>query len=56
MGALYRGNVTEPGPRGRGRCRHRCVWSGPRFVSVILFTCAEFDETRATELTRVFSG
>lgn len=31
-----------------------CVWSGPRFLSVILYTCAEFDEHRATELTRHF--
>ena len=31
-----------------------CIWSGPRFVSVILYTCAEFDETRATEMTREF--
>jgi hypothetical protein len=29
-----------------------CVWSGPRFLSVILYTCAEFEETRATDLTR----
>jgi hypothetical protein len=31
-----------------------CVWSGPRFVSTILYTCTEFDENRATELTREF--
>ena len=31
-----------------------CVWSGPRFISVILYTCSEFDEARATELTREF--
>jgi hypothetical protein len=31
-----------------------CVWSGPRFASVILYTCAEFDETRATDLTCEF--
>ncbi|MGH7525850.1 MAG: hypothetical protein ACREMX_04015 [Gemmatimonadales bacterium] len=31
-----------------------CVWSGPRFLSVILYTCAEFDEGRATDLTREF--
>jgi hypothetical protein len=31
-----------------------CVWSGPRFASVILYTCAEFDEARATALTREF--
>jgi hypothetical protein len=30
------------------------VWSGPRFLSVILYTCAEFDEERATDLTRDF--
>ena len=31
-----------------------CVWSGPRFVSVILYTCAEFDVSRAADLTREF--
>ena len=31
-----------------------CVWSGPRFLTVILYTCAEFDEQRATALTREF--
>jgi hypothetical protein len=31
-----------------------CVWSGPRFASVILYTCADFDEGRATELTKDF--
>ncbi len=31
-----------------------CVWSGPRFVSCILYTCADFDETTAAELTREF--
>ena len=31
-----------------------CVWSGPRFASIILYTCAEFDETRALQTTREF--
>jgi hypothetical protein len=31
-----------------------CVWSGPHFASVILYTCADFDEGRATDLTREF--
>jgi S-adenosylmethionine decarboxylase len=31
-----------------------CVWSGPRFLSVILYTCAEFDEGQATEVTQRF--
>jgi hypothetical protein len=31
-----------------------CIWSGPRFASVILYTCAEFDEAEATDLTRRF--
>ena len=31
-----------------------CVWSGPRFASVILYTCADFDEGKATDLTREF--
>ena len=31
-----------------------CVWSNPRFVSVILYTCVDFDEARATSLTREF--
>jgi S-adenosylmethionine decarboxylase len=31
-----------------------CVWSGPRFLTVILYTCAEFDEAGAAGLTRDF--
>jgi hypothetical protein len=31
-----------------------CVWSVRRFASVILYTCAEFDESVATEVTRRF--
>jgi hypothetical protein len=31
-----------------------CVWSGPRFVSCILYTCAEFDADKAAELTGEF--
>jgi S-adenosylmethionine decarboxylase len=31
-----------------------CVWSARRFASVILYTCAEFDESVATEVTRQF--
>jgi S-adenosylmethionine decarboxylase len=31
-----------------------CVWSARRFTSVILYTCAEFDEAVATEVTREF--
>lgn len=31
-----------------------CVWSGKRFLSVILYTCAEFDSANATTLTREF--
>ena len=30
------------------------VWSGRRFLSTILYTCAEFDETRAVALVRDF--
>lgn len=30
------------------------LWSGPRFVSIILYTCGEFDDARATELTRTY--
>jgi len=33
---------------------YACVWSGPRFASVILYTCAEFDEAEATRLTAEF--
>jgi S-adenosylmethionine decarboxylase len=33
-----------------------CVWSVPRFVSVILYTCAEFDSAEATALTREYFG
>jgi hypothetical protein len=31
-----------------------CVWAEPRFLSVILYTCAEFDDSRAVDLTREF--
>jgi len=31
-----------------------CVWSAKRFASVILYTCAEFDDARALEATRAF--
>ena len=30
------------------------VWSGPRFLSLIIFTCKEFDEEAAVEFTREF--
>jgi hypothetical protein len=30
------------------------VWVNPRFLSTILYTCGEFDETRAVELVREF--
>jgi hypothetical protein len=29
-----------------------CVWSSLGFLSVILYTCAEFDEAEATDITR----
>ena len=29
-----------------------CVWSGPRFASAIIYTCAAFDEATATRITR----
>jgi hypothetical protein len=31
-----------------------CVWSARRFASVILYTCAEFDDAQAVETTREF--
>jgi S-adenosylmethionine decarboxylase len=31
-----------------------CVWSARRFASVILYTCAEFDDAAATSATRDF--
>jgi S-adenosylmethionine decarboxylase len=31
-----------------------CVWSTRRFASVILYTCAEFDDELATATTREF--
>jgi S-adenosylmethionine decarboxylase len=31
-----------------------CVWSRPRFLSIILFTCAEFDEQKAEATTAKF--
>jgi len=33
-----------------------CVWSQRGFVSVILYTCADFDEKLATARTREFFG
>ena len=32
------------------------VWTGPRFVSVLLYTCKGFDETAAVEFTRRWFG
>jgi S-adenosylmethionine decarboxylase len=32
------------------------VWSGPRFVSVVLFTCKAFDEGEAIAFTKEFFG
>jgi hypothetical protein len=32
------------------------LWAGPRFVSIIVYTCAEFDEHRALERTREYFG
>ena len=29
------------------------VWTGPRFLSTILYTCAPFDEDRAVEVMRI---
>ena len=31
-----------------------CVWSARAFASVILYTCAEFDDAEAIEATRAF--
>ena len=31
-----------------------CVWSARRFMSVIIYTCAEFDAAAATDATRAF--
>ncbi len=33
-----------------------CVWSGPRFVSSIIYTCAAFDESEAGRITREIFG
>src|SRR3546814_15637370 len=30
------------------------VWLNPKFLSTILYTCGEFDETRAVDLVREF--
>jgi S-adenosylmethionine decarboxylase len=30
------------------------VWSGPRFLSVVIFTCKQFDAEKAVSLTREF--
>lgn len=32
------------------------VWSGPRFLSALLYTCKEFDEARAIAFTRDYFG
>ncbi|HJU87780.1 MAG TPA: hypothetical protein VJ672_00210 [Gemmatimonadaceae bacterium] len=32
------------------------LWAGPRFVSIIVYTCAEFDEAKALSRTREFFG
>ncbi|HEX8211177.1 MAG TPA: hypothetical protein VF584_13465 [Longimicrobium sp.] len=45
--------VTEAAP-GAGPLLYVTAWSGPRFTSVVLYTCTDFDEARATELTREF--
>ena len=31
-----------------------CIWSRPRFLSIIIYTCAEFDAKRAETLTAEF--
>ena len=31
-----------------------CIWSRPKFLSIILYTCAEFDEKRAEAVTAEF--
>ncbi|MBC8172642.1 MAG: hypothetical protein H7X71_01940 [Chitinophagales bacterium] len=33
-----------------------CVWMNQKFLSLIIYTCAEFDETLALEKTRSFFG
>ena len=32
------------------------VWSGPKFLSVVIFTCKTFDASVANEVTRDFFG
>jgi S-adenosylmethionine decarboxylase len=32
------------------------VWSGPRFLSVVAFTCKAFDAARAVDVTREYFG
>lgn len=32
------------------------VWSGPRFLSALLYTCKGFDEARAIDFTRDYFG
>lgn len=31
-----------------------CIWSRPRFLSIILYTCAEFDDKKAEAVTAEF--
>jgi hypothetical protein len=33
-----------------------CIWSRPRFLSIIIYTCAEFDEQKAESVTGEFFG
>ena len=33
-----------------------CIWSRPRFLSIIVYTCAEFDEKKAVAVTAEFFG
>lgn len=32
------------------------MWTGPRFLSVVAFTCKPFDADRAVDVTRDFFG
>ena len=63
------GAPTIFSPRGQGQLQNQgydafvplvdsgislYVWSGSRFLSVVVFTCKRFDTARAVEVTRAF--
>jgi S-adenosylmethionine decarboxylase len=71
LGLRTYGGSTIYAPGGRGRAENQgfdaflplvdsgislYVWTGPRFVAAVLFTCRAFDEAAAVTYTREFFG